>query len=342
MKSRVFAVASMSLLLVAMLMPGAAVAADAQRFDPVNVRRAHPGLKSSLAVLNGNRTVEVAVQLEGPPVTVREGTALAEGTSLSPSRKQEIRRTLGIRQRGVASRLRGLGAQIKNTYTDVFNGFRVRVKAKQVTKIEKLPNVEAVLTVPKHTIDNANTVAYLGADRTWGQTGRTGKGVTIAIIDTGLNYYHADFGGAGSTAWLADDPTRREPGTFPTAKVVGGYDLVGDDYDADTQPERHPDPDPLDCKDRNAESVQHGTHVAGTAAGTGVTIAGQTYTGTYDSHTLDDTDFRIAPGVAPKAKLLAYRVFGCEGSIERRGRCHRARGPRRRGHHQHVPRHVLR
>ena len=105
-----------------------------------------------------------------------------------------------------------------------------------MSKIARLPNVQAVLTVPRHTIDNTNTVPYLGADTTWGQTGRTGKGVKIAIIDTGINYYHLDFGGAGNAAWKADDPTMREPGTFPTAKVVGGYDLVGDDYNADTQP----------------------------------------------------------------------------------------------------------
>ena len=155
---------------------------------------------------------------------------------------------------------------------------------------------------------------YLGADRTWGQTGRTGKGVTIAIIDTGLNYYHVDFGGKGNAAWMADDPTSREPGTFPTGKVVGGYDLVGDDYDADTQPVPPSRSGPPRLQGPGRRIGQHGTHVAGTAAGTGVTIAGQTYTGSYDSHTSHDTDFRIAPGVAPKARLLAYRVFGCEGS----------------------------
>ena len=314
MKRSGFAAASMSVVLVAMLVPGSTTAASPQRFDEVNVRRAHPGLRSALAVLNGNRTVEVAVQLTGQPVAVRQGVALAGGTSLSTGRKQELRRTLGNRQRVVAARLRGLGARIQYTYTDVFNGFRIRVKARNVDKIARLPNVEAVLTVPRHTIDNTSTVPYLGADRTWGQTGKTGAGVTIAIIDTGLNYYHADFGGAGYNAWKQDDPTTREPGTFPTAKVVGGYDLVGDSYDADTQPVPHPDSDPLDCKAKDAESVQHGTHVAGTAAGIGVTIAGETFSGSYDSYTLATTDFRIGPGVAPKAKLLAYRVFGCAGS----------------------------
>ncbi len=207
---------------------------------------------------------------------MQQGVALAAGRSLSIGKMREIRRTLGNRQRATATRLRGLGAKIQYTYTDVFNGFRVTVKAKNVGRIARLPNVQAVLTVQRHTIDNTNTVPYIGADKTWGQTGRTGKGVKIAIIDTGINYYHLDFGGAGNAAWKADDPTTREPGTFPTAKVVGGYDFVGDNYDADTQPVPHPDPDPLDCKAKDSENVQHGTHVAGTAAGTGVTISGRT------------------------------------------------------------------
>ncbi len=65
-----------------------------------------------------------------------------------------------------------------------------------------------------------------------------------------------------------------EPGTFPTVKVAGGYDFVGNDYDASSDdpalntPE--PDPDPLDCNG-------HGSHVAGTAAGHGVLTDGSTF-----------------------------------------------------------------
>ncbi len=280
----------------------------------MNVKHAHPGLKDALALQNGNRKVRGRGPAQGPARHGPGGRGPRGRPIALVGRKQEIRRTLGNRQRATASRLRGLGARIQYSYTDVFNGFRVTVKAKQVSKIARLPNVRAVLTVPTHTIDNTNTVSYLGADKAWGQTGRTGKGVTIAIIDSGINYYHLDFGGAGNAAWRADDPTRREPGTFPTAKVVGGYDFAGDDYDADTQPVPHPDPDPLDCKAKDSEIVQHGTHVAGTAAGTGVTVAGRTYTGPYDTNTLSRTDFRIGPGVAPQARLLAYRVFGCAGS----------------------------
>ena len=47
MKRNVFAAASMSVLLVAMLVPGSAAAASPQRFEQGNIRRAHPGLKDA-------------------------------------------------------------------------------------------------------------------------------------------------------------------------------------------------------------------------------------------------------------------------------------------------------
>ena len=88
--------------------------------------------------------------------------------------------------------------------------------------------------------------------------------------------------------------------------MIGGYDLVGDDYTGDNVPV--PDPWPLDCQG-------HGSHVAGSAAGYGVTSDGSTYDGAYDDTTPFDT-LRIGPGVAPKAKLYGLRVFGCDGSTD--------------------------
>ena len=98
------------------------------------------------------------------------------------------------------------------------------------------------------------------------------------------------------------------------ARVKGGIDLVGDAYNADPddpayQPVPHPDPNPLDCNG-------HGSHVAGTAAGSGVTAAGATYNGPYNASTITGNSWRIGPGVAPKADIYGIRVFGCEGSTD--------------------------
>ena len=133
------------------------------------------------------------------------------------------------------------------------------------------------------------------------------------MIDSGIDYTHANFGGPGTVAAYAAAAAAStlpaDPSLFGPAapKVKGGHDLVGDDYDPTSSDPAHgprPDPNPLDI-----ERVGHGSHIAGTIGGLGVTPEGTTYTGPYDAMT-HSRSFTIGPGVAPKAHLYAVRVFG--------------------------------
>jgi hypothetical protein len=56
--------------------------------------------------------------------------------------------------------------------------------------------------------------------------------------------------------------------------------------------------------------------VAGIAAGDGVLANHDTYHGPYNATTLSDHNWSVGPGIAPKAKIYAYKVFGCEGSVD--------------------------
>src|SRR5207302_6756114 len=97
-------------------------------------------------------------------------------------------------------------------------------------------------------------------------------------------------------------------GHFPSAKVPGGTDLVGDDYNAnDPNSVPMPDSNPFDCNG-------HGTATASLIAGFGENNDGTTYTGTYDSTNPDMSALKIPPGFAPQALLYPVRVFGCAGS----------------------------
>ena len=127
-----------------------------------------------------------------------------------------------------------------------------------------------------------------------------------------------------------------EPGTFPTAKVTGGYDFVGDDYDpgsdtpANTIPQ--PDPDPLDCNG-------HGSHVSGTAAGAGVAADGTHLQGPVQQGDPEQDlrrGARRGPGGHPEG-LPGLRLRR-EHAEQHRDRRHRPRGLRRRRRDQHVPR----
>ncbi|MEO6578145.1 MAG: S8 family serine peptidase [Candidatus Limnocylindria bacterium] len=205
----------------------------------------------------------------------------------------------------------------------------MRIARKDVAALSTLPNVVAVRGLQLQTPGNETSVPFLGIPgEVWEDLGYTGTGVKIAVIDTGIDYTHANFGGPGTVeayeAANAADITVGGPedaAWFGAAapKVKGGYDFVGDDYDAAAddgsgQLIPHPDPDPLDCVYTDGSSG-HGSHVSGTATGFGVLADGSTYTGPYDSSAYDN-DFEIGPGVAPEAELYGLRVFGCDGSTD--------------------------
>ncbi|MFL6022802.1 MAG: S8 family serine peptidase [Marmoricola sp.] len=193
----------------------------------------------------------------------------------------------------------------------------VTTDVKNYTKLTRMSGVTAVYPISPKSATNSYAVPLQGAPDAWEAHGDLGKNSTVAIIDTGVDYTHADFGGVGTVAdYKAAKAQLGQPvteGEFPGPKVIGGYDLAGDDYNGDPtsddyNPVPSPDPYPLDCN-------SHGTHVAGTVAGYGENADGSTYTGDYNTSTPFDT-MRIGPGMAPLAKLYAFRVFGCDGSTD--------------------------
>ncbi|MEV4613439.1 S8 family serine peptidase [Kitasatospora sp. NPDC049258] len=212
------------------------------------------------------------------------------------------------------------GAQLLYRTGTVLSGLAVRAPAGALPRLGALPGVRAVHPITLKERANSYSVPLTGAPEVWSPPageGNTGRGTRIGIIDSGIDYTHADFGGPGTEqAFRAVDGARPAPAElFPNAKVVGGKDLVGDDYNPDasakgSQPVPHPDANPIDCALNG-----HGTHVAGTAAGYGVTSAGETYHGPYRAG-LDPAGFKVGPGAAPEAQLYAIRVFGCTGSTD--------------------------
>jgi subtilisin family serine protease len=237
--------------------------------------------------------VDVFVRLKTPAVAEVNARALkSEGTFPDAAAQRAHAARITREQAQFASKLRGMGLTPKLPQRVGVNGVRVRATATQIAQLRALPEVLSVARIERHVPDNSDSVPWIGTQKAWA-SGLTGKDVTIGIIDTGIDYTHANFGGSGDAAdYETNDPNVVEPGTFPTGKVVGGYDFAGATYNAD-DPESVPmeDEDPLDVNG-------HGSHVAGTAAGIGVPGS-------------------IGPGVAKDAKLYALKVFGdVEGSTD--------------------------
>ncbi|HVN34463.1 MAG TPA: S8 family serine peptidase [Casimicrobiaceae bacterium] len=265
----------------------------------------------------GNGDVTVVIQLSGDPVTIQQANA---GRKLTRPERDQAKSSLRSSQNALNASIASLGGTILANFQVAYNGIKVRIGRDKLAQLATLPGVIGVRPVTIARPDNTHGVPLIGAPGVWQSLGLHGEHIKIAIIDTGIDYTHANFGGPGTAAAYAaahaNETAPADPTLFgPNApRVKGGTDLVGDSYDADPnsdtyQPTPHPDPNPLDCNG-------HGSHVAGTAAGSGVTAAGNQYTGTYNATTISNNTWNVGPGVAPKADIYAVRVFGCNGSTD--------------------------
>jgi subtilisin family serine protease len=266
------------------------------RLPPSLAKAAKKGRQAFLVVLRGRPTTTVYDEAN------EDGTE-AQAIRAAKSRLQAITQA----QETAIAELPSASSVIYRTHA-VLPGFAVTTAGTNLGKLKSLPGATAVYPIAPKSTDNAYAVPLQGGAAAWTAHGNLGAGTTVAVIDTGIDYTHANFGGPGTVAAFdtAQAADGRDDSVFPGTKVIGGYDLAGDAYDADTGTAPDPDPYPLDCNG-------HGSHVAGTVAGLGENADGSTYTGAYDSSTPFDT-MKIGPGMAPAAKLYAFRVFGCEGT----------------------------
>lgn len=245
----------------------------------------------------------VLVKLKTPPLLTT--TLVEDGKrSVDPDQLED----LNAEQKRFENELLKLSPDIKIVYTYklVLNAFAVEAPVKMVDKIRRLVGVISVensesfaapaprLRSEKQSrvgdLKERNSVKFIGAHVAHARNLR-GQNMRVGVIDSGVDYTHAMFGGAGTAeAFSAINPAG-DPIGFPNGKIVGGIDLVGSEFDPNS-PERGkrlpvPDDNPID-------ENGHGTHVAGTIAGQGDGV------NTYD-------------GVAPDALLYAIKVFGKGG-----------------------------
>jgi minor extracellular serine protease Vpr len=209
-----------------------------------------------------------------------------------------------------AAKAAGISFKERYAFDSLFNGISIQVAPKDLGKVSRLDGVVAMYPVvteapePLQVIntgsdpDMSTALGMTGADIAQNTLGLSGAGVKVAIIDSGIDFDHPDFGGNG----VPGDGINPDPNFGPTgnSRVKFGWDFVGDDYDAANAAPGHtpvPDANPDSCRDYNGSSGEHGTHVAGIAGASGFPPAG-------------------VRGVAPGVTFGSYRVFGCNGSTD--------------------------
>jgi len=182
-----------------------------------------------------------------------------------------------VEEQQIKNQLKNLkNTKLRRIFKHAVNGYSVKGPISELQQLEMAHDIQLLSEVNTYKVENSahlptpykrsdsfiDHFELIGTDAVHGildEKGNrlTGKGITIGVIDTGIDYEHPDL--------------RRSFG--------GGHDLVdGDD-------------DPMETKGAGFRSTLHGTHVAGVIAANG----------------------RMR-GIAPDAKLVAYRALGPGGS----------------------------
>ncbi len=210
--------------------------------------------------------------------------------------------------------LGGATLDISYRYTWLMNGVAVQVPYGLVSKIKQVDGVKQVLLQPQYApaqsqqsadLYTTTTGGMIGRDPVWAD-GYTGRGIKIAVIDTGLDDDHPNFAALPEEKLTADsydlsdieallpqlnatirfneEATKNHTemltadGLYRSSKVVFGFNYADNNlnitHDLDTMGD-------------------HGTHVSGIAA----------------ANKIDGSD---VVGVAPDAQLYVMKVYGAD------------------------------
>ncbi|KAI0049847.1 pyrolysin [Auriscalpium vulgare] len=180
---------------------------------------------------------------------------------------------------------RGVGFKVGHEYNEPGLFVGAAITLNDVKQLQNTPGVHAIRPVisfsaptPVYSSSPSNPAVPLETQSTHVLTGVDklhAQGILGAGVKIGILFLGVDYTHPALGG-----------GFGPGYKISGGYDFVGDAYTGDNTPV--PDDDPLD------QCAGHGSHVAG--------IIGAD----------PGNEFNIS-GVAYKASINAYRIFGCEG-----------------------------
>jgi minor extracellular serine protease Vpr len=225
-----------------------------------------------------------------------------KGDSVAASQEWRSREQVAAEQAAVINRVLAAApnAEVVASMQLSTNAVVLRVDAADLGTLARDTGIARVVEVGDYRQDLSETVPYIGGELAH-DLGARGQGVRVAVIDSGIDYTHAALGGPGTqasyeAAWaplpaagapaipevapgtgylVIDDPgTTADNGLFPSSKVIGGYDFVGESW---PNTDLLPDPDPVAAPDATTFGG-HGTHVADIIAGKlGVAPAAKVY-----------------------------------------------------------------
>ncbi len=246
--------------------------------------------------------VQVIISLSDAPLAKALGpNAKRTGISWNGNQQRAYLAQLKSNHDALMAQVRAMGGAEVARLSKAHNAVVAQVDAKHLAEIARLPGVTKVRPVIDYELALSETVPYIGATALQNlHPPIDGTGTRVAVLDSGIDYTHYNLGGPGTpaayTACYGTSPadprntTILPPCGYPTSKVVGGYDFVGEGW---PNTPLAPDPNPIGAPVAGVLPFptldgSHGTHVADI-------IAGKSTDG-------------LHVGVAPGAKLYAVKV----------------------------------
>ena len=286
-------------LAVAMLLPGnlTALAWDRTAKEAPNTQRVEQLRDSGLETLQPADPIDPAeeitaiVVLETQPVVVTDST----GGRKVKNKAALLRQQKNVQKAISAQVLDGAAVEVLSTYTAVTSGFSIRVPYGKLEEIRALDGVASAYPAPVFQVApdmETSSVELGGLENT---SGYQGEGMVIAIVDSGLEITHPLFRTSPTDPALTQKDVaqvltsqnlkaeEKVPGitatqVYRSGKVPFAFDYADNDTDA-----------------APGNAGDHGTHVAGIAAG--------------NRGVASDV-----AGIAPQAQILAMKVFSSYGS----------------------------
>jgi minor extracellular serine protease Vpr len=234
------------------------------------------------------RMGEYALILQDPPVA----QVASSRQALSSAQALVHRSKVDLAQRSVRAELARRKLTVHRSSQLLVNAIYVDAGHASAADLSSIPGVKRVQYLPPVSRDLNAAVGLVNASTAWsavGGTGAAGSGIKIGIIDSGIDQNHPGF----------QDSSLRPPAGFPkgdtaytNSKVIVARSyvsrLAGTDPVSST-------PDDLSPRDR----MGHGTAIAMIAAGV-----------------QNSGPLGVIQGVAPKAFLGNYKIFGSPGLNE--------------------------
>ena len=252
-------------------------------------------------LLRGAKTKNETLSMEAKPTHEDSDSVeiivVVDDSVAKPAAQAQVKSLLQKQEKAAATMSRAIGETVEpqRQYTTLLNGFSATVTYGQYKALKELDCVESVFLSPTFSLlpDTANSTQMIGGGLA-NETGFTGEGMLIAILDTGVDMDHQIFSKAPANPALTQDAVKDllSQYDFQAEGIVKGLS-VSSVYKSAKFPFQ------FDYGDKDTDGApgtegSHGTHVASTAAGcTGINADVQ--------------------GVAPDAQIANMNVFKSSG-----------------------------